>query len=168
MKRLAVVIALALAACSGNSGKPTQQSTPTTTAVLGRDPTAPTQSTVAKSQQPTFLKLVADLKRHGFSVRVGKSEPDPLLPRVRLWDTRINGVSTFIAVCESDEACQAKLAGLNDFDAIAIFSTTARWIINPESALTDDKTRAKSAKLANDIGKALYNDWNGTVRISGS
>jgi hypothetical protein len=45
-------------------------------------------------------------------------------------------------------------------------TTTGRWIINPESAMTEDETFAKSERLANDIGKALYNDWQGSVRVS--
>jgi hypothetical protein len=162
---VAVALALALAAAACSSDKEAAPA-PTTTTVLGRDPTAPTAATVAASQNPTFLKLVADLKRHGYSVRFGKSEPDPIIPKIRMWDGSINGVSTFIDVCQTDEACNAKLEALDGFGSIAVFSPTARWIINPESALTDDATFAKSEKLANEIAKALYDDWQGTVRIS--
>jgi hypothetical protein len=137
----------------------------TTTTARGYDPTKPTNATTSP-QAATYDKVVSDLRRHGFEVKEGKSERDPLVPKLRLWNVKIEGVDAYIAVAGTDEALTTKLDTLNGFGSIAVFSTTGRWIINPESAMTDDATFAKSEKLANAIGKALYDDWQGTVRVS--
>jgi hypothetical protein len=138
----------------------------TTTTARGYDPTKPTTVTTSPTQA-TYAKLVADLQRHGFKVgKVTETRRDPLVPKLRLWELKINGVGSLIGVASTDEALTTKLEMLNNFGSIAVFSTTSRWIINPESAMTDDATFAKSEKLATAIGKALYNDWQGSVRLS--
>src|SRR6266511_4149530 len=161
MRQLLIARALvAIAACSSPSGA----EAPTTT--RGYDPTKPTTATTNPATA-TYAKLVGDLRRHGFEVKEpGKSERDPLVPKFRLWDVKIDEIGAFIGVAVTDEALTTKLEALNGFGSIAVFSTTGRWIVNPESALTDDATFAMREKLANKIGKALYDDWQGSVRMS--
>ena len=169
MKRAIVVALLGLAAVGCIGGEPRQQATPTTTATtaaapLGEDPTKPTTTSAAA----VLLGKVTDrLRAHGFRV-AGVKKVDPeggrLFGMTHSWDLRINGVEGGVRVFTDAESLQGWLETAGNLGGVVVYATTDVWAITLDSDSTD---RARSVKLAGEIGRGLYDDWQGSIRTIG-
>jgi len=164
MKRAiaAALLGLVAVGCSG-SADPKQEATPATTSTvavtLGEDPTKPTTTTA-----PLVAKVAASLRAHGFQVTGVKKravEGGRLFGMTNSWDVRINGVEAGVNVFADTESLSAWLQTAGNLGAVVVFSTTDTWAITLNS---DSDARAKSVKLAGEIGRGLYDDWQGSIR----
>lgn len=59
------------------------------------------------------------------------------------------------------ESLQGWLQMGQGLGGVFLYSTTDVWAITMYS---DSPARAKSVQLANRLGRALYDDWQGTIR----
>jgi hypothetical protein len=161
----AVLLALATVGCGGPYR--TEQAAATTTATtvaltLGEDPTKPTTTTSAAAS--LLAKVTGSLRAHGFQV-AGVKKVDPeggrLFGMTHSWDLRINGVEGGVRVFADVESLQGWLETAGKLGGVVVFATTDVWAITLDS---DSADRARSVKLAGEIGRALYEDWQGRIR----
>jgi hypothetical protein len=62
------------------------------------------------------------------------------------------------------ESLSGWLETAKGFGGVLVFSTTDVWAITLDS---DSDVRAKSVMLAGEIGRGLYDDWEGNIRTIG-
>ena len=81
------------------------------------------------------------------------------------WEVHINGVESFINVFSDAESLSSWLQTAKGFGGIVVFSNTDTWAISLES---DGPAKARSKRLATEIGRKLYADWNSSIRTIGT
>jgi hypothetical protein len=77
------------------------------------------------------------------------------------WDGRIESTEAGVNVFTDVESLQGWLQMGQGLGGVFLYSTTDVWAITMYS---DSPARAKSVQLANRLGRALYDDWQGTIR----
>jgi hypothetical protein len=161
----AALLGLLAVGCGGPDSKQATPATTTTVAVtVGQDPTKPTTTSAAT----VLLGKVTDrLRAHGFRV-AGVKKVDPeggrLFGMTHSWDLRINSVECGVRVFADTEALSGWLETAGNLGGVVVFATTDVWAITLDSDSTD---RARSVKLAGEIGRGLYDDWQGRIRTIG-
>jgi hypothetical protein len=158
------LIALPLVGCSGNPRSETAPTTTTTAITLGQDPTKSTTATASLA-----AKVADSLRANGFEV-AGLKERDPeggrLFGMKESWDVRVNGDESFINVFGDSEDLSGWLQTAGNLGGVVVFSTTDVWALSLDT--DSPAVRAKSKKLADEIGKKLYDDWNDSIRTIGA
>jgi hypothetical protein len=159
----AALLGLVAVGCSG--GDPDrEQAAPTTavtsTTLVGHDPTKSTSSSLAKA---TIDKLTGSLHAHGFQVRLKPTDVEGgrMFGMTHSWDGRIESTEAGVNVFTDAQSLQDWLQMGQGLGGVFVYSTTDVWAITLDS---DSPARAKSVQLANRLGRALYDDWQGTIR----
>jgi hypothetical protein len=155
---------LALTACGGEPERATTttMAATSTTVALGQDPTKPTTAAASPAS-----RVAGSLRANGFEVtglKRGESEGGSLFGMRESWDVRIEGVGSLINVFGDAESLTAWLETAESFNGIVVFSAADVWAVSLES---DGPARAKSKRLATEIGRKLYEDWQGSIRTIG-
>jgi hypothetical protein len=161
----AVLAGLLLVGCSSKSPEqaaaPTSTTSATTTSLIGQDPTKSTTMSPAKA---TVDKLTGSLRAHGFQVTGLKKatvEGGRMFGMTHSWDLHIDGIEGGVNVFTDTESLQGWLQMGQGLGGVFLYSTTDTWAITLDS---DGPARAKSVRLVNKLGRALYDDWQGTIR----
>src|SRR4029450_11291418 len=125
--------------------RPSRPRPPTSTSLVGQDPTKSTSSSPARA---TVDKLTGSLHAHGFEVRLKPTEVEGgrMFGMTQSWDGRIEGTEAGVNVFTDVESLQGWLQMGQDLGGVFVYSTTDVWAITLDR---DSPARAKIVQLAN-------------------